>query len=83
MDIDKLNLDKNSYCIIASGAMLMYGLCDECNDIDIKTTKELFESLSREYVVVTFLSILTMARDNEIILDTQAKFGNEDINWQI
>ena len=20
---------------------------------------------------------------NEIILDTQAKFGNEDINWQI
>ena len=47
--LDKLNLDKNSYCIIASGAMLMYGLCDECNDIDIKTTKELFESLKKKY----------------------------------
>ena len=47
--LDKLNLDKNSYCIIASGSMLMYGLCDECNDLDIKTTKELFDLLKEKY----------------------------------
>ena len=42
-----------------------------------KTLKfeELFESVSREYVVVTFLSILTMARDNEIKLSQKNNFG--------
>ena len=48
-ELDKLNLDKNSYCIIASGSMLMYGLCEECNDIDIRTTKELFKHLKDKY----------------------------------
>ena len=37
--------------------------------------EELFEDLSREYVVVTFLSILTMARDNEIKLSQKNNFG--------
>lgn len=37
--------------------------------------EELFESVSREYVVVTFLSILTMARDNEIKLTQKNNFG--------
>lgn len=44
-ELNSLNLDKNSYCIIASGAMLMHGLCDECADIDIKTTKILFDEM--------------------------------------
>ena len=48
-ELDKLELDKNSYCIIASGSMLMYGLCDECNDIDIRTTKKLFDKLNKKY----------------------------------
>ena len=48
-ELDKLNLDKNSYCIIASGSMLMYGLCEDCNDIDIRTTKELFNTLNEKY----------------------------------
>ena len=48
-ELDKLNLDKNSYCIIASGSMLMYDLCEDCNDIDIRTTKELFNTLNEKY----------------------------------
>lgn len=48
-ELDKLNLDKNKYCIIASGSMLMYGLCEECNDIDIRTTKDLFDNLNEKY----------------------------------
>lgn len=47
--LDELNLDKNKYCIIASGVMLMYGLKDECNDIDLKVTKELFDELMNKY----------------------------------
>ena len=48
-ELDKLNLDKNEYCIIAGGSMLMHGLKEESNDIDIKTTKELFDILNSKY----------------------------------
>ncbi len=47
--IDSLNLDKNSYCIIASGSMLMHGLAESCNDVDIKVTKDLFCELLEKY----------------------------------
>ena len=47
--LDSLKLDKNSYCIIASGAMLMHGLRDDCADIDIRVTKELFQELLDKY----------------------------------
>ena len=47
--LDSLNLDKNNYCIIASGSMLMHGLRDICNDIDIRVTKELFDELLIKY----------------------------------
>ena len=47
--LDSLNLDKNSYCIIASGSMLMHNLRDNCNDIDIRVTKELFQELLDKY----------------------------------
>ncbi len=37
--------------------------------------EELFDNVNREYVIVTFLSILTMARDNEIKLTQKNNFG--------
>ena len=37
--------------------------------------EELFESFNREYVIVTFLSILTMANDNELKLTQNNNFG--------
>ena len=47
--LDELNLDKNNYCIIASGSMLMHNLRDNCNDIDIRVSKELFQELFDKY----------------------------------
>ena len=38
--------------------------------------EELFEEVNREYVVVTFLSILTIARDNEIKIIQKNNFGS-------
>ena len=35
----------------------------------------LFEELTRPYIVVTFLSILEMAKDREIVLKQEANFG--------
>lgn len=37
--------------------------------------EELFEEVNREFVIVTFLSILTMANDNEIKLTQDNNFG--------
>ena len=47
--IDELNLDKTKYCIIASGVMLMYGLREEVDDVDIKVSTDLFEELMDKY----------------------------------
>lgn len=47
--VDSLGLDKTSYCIIASGVMLMYGLRDECTDVDLKVSKELFQKMLKIY----------------------------------
>ncbi len=38
--------------------------------------EELFEILEKPYVIVTFLSILQMARDNEIIIKQDNNFSN-------
>ncbi len=35
----------------------------------------LFEELTKEYVVVTFLSILEMAKNKEILLSQDSNFG--------
>ena len=47
--LDDLHLDKNSYCIIASGSLLMHNLYDECADIDIRVTKDVFQELLDRY----------------------------------
>ena len=38
--------------------------------------KDLFETMNKDYVVVTFLSILEMAKNNEINLKQEDNFGN-------
>lgn len=47
--LDSLNLDKDKYCIIASGVMLMHGLRDKCNDIDIRVREDLFQELRNKF----------------------------------
>ena len=50
--INKLNtlgLDKNRYCIISGGVMLLYGLKSTTEDIDIKIRPDYFEELKEKY----------------------------------
>ena len=47
--VDSLNLNKDEYCIIASGSLLMHDLTDYCNDVDLKVSKELFDELMNKY----------------------------------
>lgn len=38
--------------------------------------KDLFESFNKEYVVVTFLAILSMSRNQEIVIEQESNFNN-------
>lgn len=47
--LNKLNLDKKRYCIISGGIMLLYGLREATEDIDIKVKPDYFEELKNIY----------------------------------
>ena len=47
--LDSLNLDKNRYCIISGGVMLLYNLKPTTEDIDIKIRPDYFEELKSKY----------------------------------
>lgn len=47
--LDQLNLDKNRYCIISGGVMLLYGLKESTEDVDIKVRPDYFEELKERF----------------------------------
>lgn len=47
--LDSLNLPKTEYYILSSGSMLLYGLRDIANDLDLCVSNELFEILKEKY----------------------------------
>lgn len=47
--LDELDLDKNRYCIISGGVMLLYNLKPSTEDIDIKIRPDYFEELKSKY----------------------------------
>lgn len=47
--LDSLNLDKDRYCIISGGVMLLYGLKETTQDIDIKVKPDYFEELKTRF----------------------------------
>ena len=47
--LDKLQLDKSKYCIIAGGVMLLHDLKDSTEDIDLKVQPEYFEELKARF----------------------------------
>lgn len=49
--LDSLNLDKQRYCILSGGVMLLYGLRDTTADIDIKVRPDYFEELKTKFTL--------------------------------
>ena len=47
--LDSLGLDKNRYCIIAGGSMLIRGLKNTTDDIDIEIRPDYFEELKERF----------------------------------
>lgn len=44
-----LNLPKEEYCIISGGALVLHGLREQTNDLDIDITKKGLDILSQSY----------------------------------
>lgn len=47
--INDLNLDKNKYWVVTGSAMVLYGLKEETNDIDLGCTRDLADMLEKRY----------------------------------
>lgn len=47
--IDGLNLPKNEYYILGSGSLLLHGIRDIANDVDLCVSPELFNVLKARY----------------------------------
>ncbi len=47
--VDSLNLPKSEYYILSSGCLLLYGLRDIANDLDLCITRNLFLELQKRY----------------------------------
>lgn len=47
--LDALKLDKDKYCIISGGVLLLYGIKDTTNDIDIKIKPSYFDELKGRF----------------------------------
>ena len=47
--LDALKLDKDKYCIISGGVLLLYGIKDTTNDIDLKMKPSYFEELKGRF----------------------------------
>jgi len=79
--VDKLNWDKSQYCIIASGVMLMHGLREEVDDVDLKVSIELFQKLMDQYHMSqsSRYDYVYELADN---IDVNCRdFNSDDIEW--
>ena len=46
---DSLELPKNEYCILSGGSLLMYGLREQTNDLDIDITHKGFDLIKSKF----------------------------------
>lgn len=79
--VDTLNLDKNEYCIISGGVMLMYGLREETGDIDLKVLPKLYEKIKQKYTLTKSPKYSYLYELGENIELAVLDFSSEDVVW--
>lgn len=75
--VDSLNLDKNEYCIISGGVMVMYNLREETQDVDLKITPKLFKNLKQSYTLTP-----SSKYDNLFELGEKIELKVEEIHFE-
>ena len=80
-ELDKLNLDKNKYCIIAGGVMLLNDLRSETNDIDLRVKPDYFKELSNKYKMTKSPKYSYLYNLNDFIEIAVTDFNESDITF--
>lgn len=82
--LDSLNLQKTEYYILSSGSMLLYGLRDIANDLDLCVSNELFKHLKEKYNLnennKNDSGFYKISEDIEIISNDKKNFKMDYIN---
>ena len=98
MYINSLYLDKYKYYVIGSGSLLMYGVVDEVNDINLLVSDKVFDDLEKVftlknsknfpyvYIINDRLNIckgIVKPQDYMIIEGIPVKKIDEQYNWYL
>ena len=79
--IDELHLDKSKYCIISGGVMMMYGLRDKTEDVDLKISLALFEELKHKYSLTKSPKYPYLYELDENVELAVLDFNPKDVVW--
>ncbi len=79
--LETLNLDKKRYCIISGGTMLLYGLKDKTEDIDIKIKPDYFEELKKKYQFKKSAKYSYLYELNEFTEVAVLDYNDEDVRY--
>ena len=74
-----LNLDKNRYCIISGGVLLLYGLKETTSDIDLKIKPDYFQELKKRFNFKKSNKYSYLYELNDMIEVAVLDFSKEDI----
>lgn len=70
--VDSLNLDYNDYCIISGGALVLYGIRPETEDVDIFINENGFNKLKEKYEIISkeykYKDLYGIGSDVELLL---------------
>lgn len=85
-ELQKLNLPKNEFVIIGTGPLVVAGILDKNDDLDIIVSQKLWNELKEEYPVkqkyVNNLKKNYIQIGNIEIMSTSAGFGNKFKNTE-
>ena len=74
-----LNLDKNRYCVISGGVLLLYGLKETTSDIDLKIKPDYFQELKKRFNFKKSNKYSYLYELNDMIEVAVLDFSKEDI----
>ena len=82
--LDKLNFDKDKYCIMSGGSMIMHNIRECTNDVDLMVLPGYFEELSKKYKLTkstkNYENLYDMSENIEIKVSEFTKDEIEFIN---
>lgn len=68
--VDSLNLDKDRYCIISGGALVIRGIREETEDVDLKVPEDYYDELNSRFNLVPgkYHDLYVLSEDVEVTI---------------